>query len=276
MINWLRTRNARPYLTLFKIRVILGLQYRVAAWAGLATQFAWGFLNILLFYAFYTENPANFPMTFQQFAAHTWLNQALLMIFVVYVWDASLFDSITSGNIAYELARPVDLYNMWLTKNMANRVAGAALRFSPVLIVAFFLPEPFGLMAPADISTFGLFIMSALFAFILVNLYCMFFYIFGFYTINSSGIRMLGCTFSDLLSGFIIPLPFYPAPILKVINYLPFASMQNVPLFVYSGYITKQEAFYKIGVQIFWIIAFYISGQLLIKNAFKKIVVQGG
>ena len=66
----------RSYITLFKIRFINGLQYRIAAWAGLATQFAWGFMNILLFHAFYTENPANFPMTFEQFAAYTWLQQA--------------------------------------------------------------------------------------------------------------------------------------------------------------------------------------------------------
>ena len=264
------------YITLFRIRFINGLQYRIAAWAGLTTQFAWGFLNILLFYAFYAENPANFPMTFEQFAAHTWLNQALLMIFVVYVWDSSLFDSIISGNIAYELARPVGLYNMWLVKNMANRVAGVALRFAPVLIVSYFLPKPFGLIPPPDILTFVLFLISAIFAFILVNLYCMFFYIFGFYTINSSGIRMLGCTASDLLSGFIIPLPFYPEPILKIVNFLPFASMQNVPLFIYSGYISKEEAVFKICAQICWIIVFYVLGQMLARNALKRVIVQGG
>ena len=264
------------YITLFRIRFILRLQYRVAAWAGLATQFAWGFMNILLFYAFYSENPANFPMTFEQFAAHIWLTQALLMIFVVYVWDSSIFDSITSGNIANELARPIDLYNMWLVKNMANRIAGVVLRCFPVLIVAFILPKPFGLMLPPDIFTFVLFLISMIFAFVLVNLYCMLFYISGFYTINSSGIRMLGCAVSDLLSGFIIPLPFYPEPILKIVNFLPFASMQNLPLFIYSGYINKEEALYKIGVQIFWIIAFYILGKLLMKNALKKIIVQGG
>jgi ABC-2 type transport system permease protein len=264
------------YITLFKIRFINGLQYRVAAWAGISTQFAWGFMNILLFFAFYSENPANFPMTFSQFASHTWLNQAFLMLFVVYVWDQSIFDGIISGNIAYELARPVDLYNMWLVKNMGNRAAGVALRCFPVLTVAFLLPDPYGLSLPPDITVFVLFIISAVFAFLLVNLYCMFFYISGFYTINSSGIRMLGCAVSDLLSGFIIPLPFYPGPVLKIINVLPFASMQNIPLFIYSGYIGKEEALIKIITQLFWITAFYVSGKILMGNALKKVIVQGG
>ena len=119
------------YLTLFRIRFINGLQYRISAWAGIATQFAWGFMNILLFYAFYSENPSNFPMTFEQFASYTWLNQALLMLFNTWFWDNTIFDDIMSGNIAYELARPVDLYNMWLVRNMASRIAGGVFAFYP-------------------------------------------------------------------------------------------------------------------------------------------------
>jgi ABC-2 type transport system permease protein len=37
----------RPYRALFRIRFTNSLQYRVAAFAGLATQFAWGFMYIL-------------------------------------------------------------------------------------------------------------------------------------------------------------------------------------------------------------------------------------
>ena len=264
------------YLTLFKIRFINGLQYRIAAWAGIATQFAWGFLNILLFHAFYTENPANFPMAFEQFSAYTWLQQAFLMMFAVWVWDPDTFNDIISGKIAYELARPVDLYNMWLVKNMAVRLAKVVLRCTPVLIVAFLLPEPFGLILPKDIITFVLFIISSVLAFFLVNTYCMFFYITGFYTINSSGIRLIGFAVAELLAGLIIPLPFFPKNILKIVNILPFASMQNTPFFIYSGYMGKEEALYRICVQLFWGIVFYILGKLWIKNALKNVVIQGG
>ena len=31
----------KKYLSFFRIRFIAGLQYRAAAWAGIATQFAW-------------------------------------------------------------------------------------------------------------------------------------------------------------------------------------------------------------------------------------------
>lgn len=264
------------YITLFKIRFINGLQYRIAAWAGLATQFAWGFMNILLFYAFYSENPANFPMTFEQFSAYTWLQQALLALLALWSWDNEVFNSIASGNIAYELARPVDLYNTWLVKNMAIKLSKAVLRCIPVLAVAFLLPPPFGLMLPKDIFAFGLFIISLIFSFMLINLFIMYYYICGFYTINTNGIILVGNAVSGFLSGQIIPLPFFPEPLLKFANFLPFASMQTVPYFIYSGFISREEALFKIATQMFWIIIFYITGKMFMKKALKKVIIQGG
>ena len=69
---------AKKYLTYFRMRFIGGLQYRTAALAGIATQFAWGFLNILLFKALYETNPAVVPMDFQDLCAYIWLRQAFL------------------------------------------------------------------------------------------------------------------------------------------------------------------------------------------------------
>jgi len=275
-MNHLKLQTIYCYITLFRIRFINSLQYRIAAWAGLATQFAWGFMNLLLFHAFYTENPSNFPMTFEQFASYTWLNQALLMLFATWTWDDSILNDITSGNIAYELSRPVDLYNMWIVKNMATRISKVVLRCIPVFITAFILPKPFCLTLPNHFFTFILFIISVIFAFILVNIYSMFFYIIAFYTININGIILLALGISQILSGFVIPLQFFPAPILKIVNLLPFASMQNLPFFIYSGYWNTQESLTKIMIQLFWIIVFYITGKILMNKTMKKVIVQGG
>ncbi len=40
------------YLSFFRLSFTMGLQYRAAALAGIVTQFAWGFLEILVFWAF--------------------------------------------------------------------------------------------------------------------------------------------------------------------------------------------------------------------------------
>ena len=56
----------KKYLSFFKIRFIAGLQYRAAALAGIATQFAWGGMNILMFRALYKSGGNSFPMTFPE------------------------------------------------------------------------------------------------------------------------------------------------------------------------------------------------------------------
>ena len=62
----------KKYLSFFRIRFIAGLQYRAAAWAGIATQFAWGGMTILMFWAFYQSGENNFPMTFPQLSSYIW------------------------------------------------------------------------------------------------------------------------------------------------------------------------------------------------------------
>ncbi len=54
----------KKYFSFFRLRFAMGLQYRVAALAGIATQFAWGFMQIMVFHAFYQTDASAFPMTF--------------------------------------------------------------------------------------------------------------------------------------------------------------------------------------------------------------------
>ena len=138
----------KQYLSFFRIRFLAGLQYRAAAWAGVATQFAWGAMNLLMFRAFYQNGQNQFPMEFRQLSSYLWLQQALLAMFMTWFYDEDIFAAITSGSIAYELCRPCDLYTMWFVKNMAIRLAKAALRCLPILAVAVFLPSPYNMCAP--------------------------------------------------------------------------------------------------------------------------------
>ncbi|MDR2094369.1 MAG: hypothetical protein LBP76_02485 [Treponema sp.] len=68
----------KPYLGIFRLRFIAGMQYRAAAWAGVATQFFWGGMELLIYAAFYRSSgadpgtgPAAFP--FGQLADLIWL-----------------------------------------------------------------------------------------------------------------------------------------------------------------------------------------------------------
>ena len=38
----------KKYLSFFRMRFLMGLQYRAAAAAGVVTQFTWGFMELLV------------------------------------------------------------------------------------------------------------------------------------------------------------------------------------------------------------------------------------
>lgn len=266
----------RKYLAVFRLRFISALQYRAAALAGIVTQFAWGFMEIFAFAAFYRTNPAAFPMEFSQTVSYIWLQQAFLAIFMMWFWESDIASSVTEGAIAYDLVRPVDLYNRWFSQISANRLAKAVLRCAPILLVAFFLPEPYRMSLPASVEQAALFILSLALTLCVVAAFSMLIYISLFYTLSPMGVRLIVAVLSDFLAGATIPLPFFPVKIQAVIQLLPFASMQNMPLRIYSGNIAGMDALIGIALQIFWFFALLLIGRYAMRRALKKVTVQGG
>ena len=271
----------KKYFSLFRMKFINGLQYRAAAAAGVATQFAWGIMEILLFAAFYRADPGAFPMTFPRTACYIWLQQAFLAMYMVWFFDNGIFDSITDGGVAYELCRPMELYRMWFVRNVADRLSRAVLRCMPILLVALLLPAPYRLILPPDPVLFALFLLSMLLAFMLVVAFCMLVYISAFYTVSSLGVRIIAASVSELLTGAVVPIPFFPDPVREIAQALPFAYMQNIPLRIYSGDISlagsgEHSALLSIGMQLLWLAALVIAGRLWMGRALKKVVVQGG
>lgn len=266
----------KQYLSFFRIRFVGGLQYRAAALAGIVTQFAWGFLSVLMYKAFYESNPDAFPMEFSQLSTYIWLQQAFLALFMPWLFEQDIFDSIVSGNVAYELCRPCDIYNMWFARNAAIRLSNTVLRCMPILLVAAFLPAPFKMTLPAGWLNAALFIVSMVLGFLVQVSISLVIYISAFYTVSAQGIKMLSITLTEFLSGAVIPIPFFPEAVQKVFNVLPFASVQNTPFLIYVGYTGGAQAGIAIALQVAWLIVLFAAGRLLVRRAMKKVVVQGG
>jgi len=266
----------KKYLSVFRIRFTNTLQYRAAALAGIATQFAWGFMEILAFRAFYQSDSAAFPMGFSQLASYIWLQQAFLAMAALWFFDADIFESIASGGIAYELARPVNLYGIWFFKNCGTRLSRTLLRCVPVLTVAFLLPQPWGLSLPPDLFTFACFLVSLALSFFVVVALVMLVYIITLRSLSPLGPRYFLGALSELLSGAIIPLPFFPDGVREAVELLPFASGQNVPLRIYSGNLAGADMGRAMLLQLFWAGALILGGMTWMRLSEKKIVVQGG
>ena len=262
-------RRLRPCLSFFRIRFLRGQQYRVAALAGVATQFFWGFMRLLAYRAFYHSDPAAIPMPLPQLAAYIWLQQAFLALLNTWSVDRDILEAITGGGIAYELCRPLDLYTHWLIRGCADRVSAALLRCLPILAVAALLPAPFRLGPPASLTAALLFPLSLALGTLLM-------YIAMFHTLSPYGVRMMVTALAEFLGGAVIPLPFLPERVRQVVELLPFASIQDLPMRIYGGSIAAGAAFGGVTLQLFWLAVLLLLGRLWMGCTLRRVVVQGG
>jgi ABC-2 type transport system permease protein len=232
----------KAYLALISARFRTLLQYRASAWAGFGTQAFFGFVRVMIFTAFYQSSKKVQPMNLGQVINYIWLGQAM---FAMLPWsmDRDVADSIRTGNIAYELVRPIDLYRSWFCRAFAIRTAPTLLRAAPlILLAALVLPllgaNDWALTAPASLHLLPVTVW--------------------------------------VLSGIVIPIPFYPEWLQPVLKYLPFRGLMDIPLRIYVGNIANGEALSEIGLQLFWIVTLIGLGRWLLSRGIKRIVVQGG
>lgn len=266
----------KAYYSLFKMRLMKGIQYRVAALAGVLTQFFWGFMYIMIFEAFYSSTSKGQPISLRQLIQVVWLQQSFLVFIMLWIRDSELFDLITSGNIAYELCRPTSLYEFWYAKLLAQRLSGALLRCFPIIIVASILPYPYNFSFPPNITSFILFLITLILGLILIVSISMFIYISVFYTLSPTGSLIIFGVFGEFLSGLIIPVPLMPDVLKKIVYVLPFRYTSDLPFRIYAGNIGYREALISIGVQLIWISTLVALGKLCMNKALKRVVVQGG
>lgn len=266
----------RPYSSVLKLRLINGVQYRAAALAGVATQFFWGFMYIMIFEAFYSHTTTQPPMTLEEVIVYIWLQQSFLALIALWFRDSELFDLITKGNVAYELCRPCELYGFWYAKLLAQRISTALLRSLPILVIAFLLPKPYRLTLPPNFTTFMLFIISLILGVLILVAISMFIYISVFITMSPTGSTLMLAVIGEFFAGLIIPIPLMPVWLQNIANMLPFRWTMDFPFRVYSGNIHEIDALIGVGVQLIWLVVLVGFGRLSLKKVTSKIVIQGG
>jgi ABC-2 type transport system permease protein len=262
----------KPYVATLSARFRMLLQYRAAALAGVVTQFFFGLVRVMIFQAFFQSSRNAQPMTGAQTTTYLWLGQAFLVITMMGV-DSELAAMIRAGNVAYDLLRPVDLYNYWFARSFSSRAAPLVMRAVPIFLIAALIGQ---LHAPASFLhgalfiisiTLGVVISTALYAAVTISL---------LWTISGEGASRIVPPLVFFMSGMIIPLPLFPDYLQPIILALPFRGMIDVPFRIYLGQLTARGILIGFAQQIVWISIFILAGRLLLNRGLKRLVAQGG
>lgn len=261
----------RAYLAILKSRSLVLFQFKIAAIIGLFTQFFWGLLKVLILAAFYA-NSISAPISFEQARNFVWLAQAFLLLLPWNI-DKEIEEQIKTGNVAYELIFPIDLYWYWFSRSLAMRLLPTIWRAIPLFILAFLF---FDLSLPISANAAIYFIFSLFLSALLSAAITSCIIISLFWTLSGEGILSLVPHFFIFLSGMMIPLPLFPSWMQPFLNFQPLRGIIDIPSRIYMGIIPDDQTIYYLGFQLVWILLFVILGKSLLNKALKKFVIQGG
>jgi len=262
----------RLYFELAKKAAQRQLAYRQANLAGLATNLFFGALRAYVLIALYGLRPEIAGYTLTAAITYTALTQASGRALQLFGWQ-ELVKTIRSGEIASDLSKPFDYYFFWLAQDWGTNLIHLVMRGAPI-VLAYALVTP--LVWPTDPGMALAFAASYLLAMLLSFAWRFCLNIIALWTIDSWGFVRLGFTFAWLLTGFLVPVTFFP-PWLQTLAFLtPFPSMLETPVQIWLGILSGPKVFPAMMQQVIWLGALMILGRLMLAAGTRKLVVQGG
>ena len=165
---------------------------------------------------------------------------------------------------------------MWYFKVLGQRLSNVLLRFFPLIFVTSFLPKPFGLGLPISFFSFVLFVISLSVGTLLVTALTVLYPIITLTTMNEKGLVNLMITMADILSGLVVPIPFFPVFLQKISRLLPFQYISDLPFRIYVGNVGIIPGIFGVSVQLIWLFILIFMGLFLMKKSLRRVVVQGG
>jgi len=270
----------RPYIKFLKTRFQSLLQYRAAAWAGIVCQFFWGIIMIMALEAFYRSSDRTAPMELSRAVGYIWLGQAFLGMLPWNI-DRDMDRMVRDGSLCYELLKPLDLHFYWFLRAFSWRFSTMILRVIPQLIFAALILPMLGLgewalILPKNPLVYPLWVVSVFLALLLSSTITTAANITLIWSVSGAGTSQLLGSFVTLFSGMVVPLPFFPDRWQAFLTFQPFHGLCDGPNRIFTGDIPLSRVPGEWGLQVFWILFFFLLGRILTAAGQKHLAVQGG
>jgi ABC-2 type transport system permease protein len=248
------------------------LTYRTAAWAGLATNLFFGLLRAALFVALYGEQQEVAGMTVQDVITYTALSQAVIAYLSIFGWY-NVMDSVATGEIAADLLRPMNYFRFWVALDFGRAIVAFFLRGVTVMLVYALFVQ---IVVPS-----GLVQWLALFVSIILGWFVGFTWHFlvnlsAFWSPNARGIGRLGFSLVWIMSGFYVPLRFFPEWMQTLCHLTPFPALVNTSIEIYLGLLQGSAIFWALLLQLLWAFVLTALCYAVLRAGVRHLVIQGG
>lgn len=263
------------YLEFTRVTFLKMLAYRLRYYTGILSYLIFVAGNAFLFRAVYAGFPPGHEIGgydasgIVTYIAIAWIGRSLTFNNI----DREISSAVTEGNIAQNLLKPIDFQAMTFFGALGEMGFRLALFTLPISVVVFPL---FGVRGPASPEAAAGAAVSFFLAFLVnsgVN------FVVGTFALQLKsilGIVRAKYILLEFLTGALVPLSFFPAPLLRVVELLPFPAIGYIPVTIWMGQRSGAALLEALALQAFWAAALYVLGAVLWRHGVRRTTVQGG
>ncbi len=263
----------RPYLEFSRVGFVNILAFRLRYYTGILTYL----INVTVYYFIWRAVYGAGGATIAGYD----LGQMLTYVSVGWIirsfyWntiDQEMAYEVLEGKIAMELIKPVSVQWMWLARAVGESAFRLVMLTAPTAVIIALV---FPVRPPASGVNFALFLAAVVGSFLLMGAIN---FLIGTCAIPLKSILALVRAkywVIELLSGLLIPMSFFPAPVRTAAAWLPFEHIAYTPLQIYLGKLGVAQAARALLIEWAWVVALLWLGNRWWHRATRKITIHGG
>ena len=248
------------------------LAFRLRYYTGVLTYL----INVSVYYfiwkALYAAQGEIAGLSFRQMVTYVAVGWMIRSLYFNNI-DQDMAQDVMDGKISMTLIKPVSVQWMYISQALGETVFRLVLLSMPVAVV---LALVFPVEPPRGLAHAALFVLSLGGSVMLVA--AMNFLVGTCAVPLKSILGLLRAKFfvQDLLSGLLIPMALFPAPLRKILAFLPFPHIGSTPMLIYLGRLSPGEALGALAVQAGWVALLLALGDLFWKRMSRRITIHGG
>lgn len=246
--------------------------YPAASIAGVFVNSVFGFLRAYVLLAVYAHRDIVGGYDAATAVTYAWVTQGLIMTVFIWGWRELAF-RIRTGDIAIDLVRPSHPLRAALAFDLGRALYHALFRGIPPFLVGMLA---FPLLVPASLAVWLAFLASVILAVTISFAIRWLYNASAFWLMDDRGAMIITGMVMSLLSGFMVPIGFFPEWLSAIARATPFPAIIQVPVDIFVGRTTGPEIAFALLSQLAWATVLLLAARGAFALGVRRLVVQGG
>jgi ABC-2 type transport system permease protein len=191
----------------------------------------------------------------------------------VFAGHLDLADRIQTGDVVVDLYRPVDLQLFELATEFGRAAFQCTVR-AVLPIVAGGLV--FDLRLPSTPRVWLLFGVSLALGIATSFAHRFVVTLTTFWTFDYRAASQMAVVVSQVMSGVALPIVLFPSWLEHLARALPYVGLVQIPIEILLGKHEGRDLVTALGSQVLWTVGLLALGQVVLRAATRRVVVQGG